>query len=420
MTDKHNFSILYKDPILKIVISIQDISTKGAMDYLYKICILPENIEMYNEHDFCDTIETVEPLQKKFFEYEIEKIGEKTFVNFKSDFAKYVFNNFLVFVAEKSQIPLTPDDKIRIANILGDLSEKQMADFLFVLQKTEKVINYGTALDVFFHGINSPLRIEDNMFIDSKAFKKWFIQNFKVGIKITEKEYTQILQAWLNMAEKSTIAEDPLRNDVVDALQNMLDSCIFYNGFTTEAKERLLVNKNSNIAVVIKEKNELWVTAKLVATLTQIEGKSIKINTIREMFSHIIKNPKGTKKITAIIDGKKKVNVIKFWIFDYEKICEMFPDIEEKELVITMNDMPDREFLVSVSADMGTDDVPTLVAVAEKIFERIKLRKYQYSDIENEITAVLSGQVTEPDKIKEVIGKMIKVIEQNISSDIDY
>jgi hypothetical protein len=389
------------------------------LDYLYKICILPETTEARNANDFCDTVETVEPLQKKFFEYDIDVVGNERFVRFRSDFAKHLFNGFLMDVAKKTQMKVSQDDMARIADVLADLSEKQMADYLYVLQKTERVINYGNALDVFFIGINTPLRIEDNMFIESRAFKKWFIQNFKVGIKITEKEYTQLLQAWLNIAENSTIVEDPLRNDIVDALQNMLDSCIFYDNFTSEAKERLLVNKNSNIAVVNREKNELWITSKIVSTLTQIEGKSIKIQTIREMFSQIVKNAKAVKKITAVIDGKKKSTSIRFWVFDYEKICEMFPDIGEKELVISMNDISDREFVSSINADMITNDAQTLIAIAEKVFDRIKMRGYSYSGMETEISAVLSGHITEPDKIREVIGKMINIINQNMPYDVE-
>ena len=407
-------SVLYKDPNLHVIIDIQDITAKKEKIFRYKICIYPEFGDIKEGNTLCNVIELLKPLDAKDFEYthldtldgdvKIRNEDLDAIIPKGIDQALKIMNISIPW-NERTDLIEKLLDKLKV------LVEKQIIDRIFLLQRTEKVIDYGNALDVHFRGINIPARIEDNDFLDPRDFKKWIIQNFKTPIRLTESEYQQLLANWFAMAEKKIVIEDPLANTVIENFLTILQTSFIYDSWQDEAVERLVVSGHGSYTLIVED-NKLWVHTKIISSLGKTEKTAIKVEKIREILKDLLIQDDAQKLLTLRKDGEVTRKHIRFWVFDWEKIKRYYPNLNEKVLISEERSGID---VASIRAEMNTSDINKLLDIIRSLWDTVQAKQIALSEeLTDDIKWVLDPEkakdLDNDEWLKEIIEKILNAI----------
>ena len=381
-------SVLYKHPSLNIIIKITDITKKNETLFRYKLCIFSEDLK---QEDNCSIIELTSPLSKSDFEYEVYERGQDdVIIKIKNEEIDDVFFKRLRNAIGDFSKKEVADKVIELLEKLKELLEKQVANDVFILSMTEKVKDYGGILDVYFKGINVPKRIEEDDLLDSRGFKKWFIQNFRTRIKITEDEYSSLIQNWFNMAERHYVSEDPLTSFFLENFLSTLNNSYIYNGWTNEAMDRLLNNQGAFTFVVFQGK--LWVPAKVMQSLRKAEKTPIKAEKIRSLFKDFLINDNSVKDVFTVTNDKKVSKSVKFWVFDWEKMKIYYPSLSNKELIEASDEQKQEIDIIDNIKNnyKNTIDIPTLLSYIRILWDKVQEENIQIDkNLEDDIRFVI-------------------------------
>ncbi len=380
-------SILYKHPSLNIIVKIVDITKKNETLFRYKFCIFSNNLK----EDSCSIIEFTSPLSKSDFEYNVIDIDpENVIIKLKNEDVGDVFFKRLRNAIGNYSNRDTANKVIELLEKLKELLEKQVANDVFILNMTEKVKDYGGVLDVYFKEINVPKRIEEDDLLDSRGFKKWFIQNFRMRIKLSDDEYASLIQNWFNMAERHYISEDPLTSFFLENFLATLNNSYIYNGWTNEAMDRLLNNQGAFTFVVFQGK--LWVPAKVMQSLRKAEKTPIKAEKVRAVFKDFLINDNSVKDVFTLTNEKKTSKSVKFWVLDWEKMKIYYPSLANKELIEASEEQENQtdEINEIKKSYRSTIDIPTLLSYIRILWDKIQENGIQIdSNLEGDIRFVI-------------------------------
>lgn len=408
-------SVLYKYVPLNIIVKITDISKKGEKIFRYKFCIYPENITEFTD-EYCEEFEILEPLSKSNFDYKIlYDDPNNPIFKINNEQINDIFSKRLAR-AVPQRSALQSKEALNLVEKIGDLLEKQVATDVYILKMTERVVDYSGTLDVYFKGISVPKRIEDNDFLDSRDFKKWFIQNFKMRIKISDEEYQQLIQNWFDMAEQHSTAEDPLTSFFQENFLTALANSYIYEGWANEAMERLITNSGTFTFIV--DGGKLYVPSRIMNTLRKAEKVQIRAEKVRMLFKDFLVRDDVSKKLMVSIDGKKEMKVVKFWVFNWEKMREYYPSIASKELIKAENE--EINIYQKMLDQAKTTDIFTLLSIIKELKDKIDIDKIAITEeLKGDIEFVLNPEnqkdMDNYEWLQKIIEKMVKEVQQSSS-----
>ena len=225
-----------------------------------------------------------------------------------------------------------------------------------ILASTKKIISYGPAsgLDVYLD-YQSPFRLKDDDFVNPKNFQIWFAATHKKHAEFSSAtDWKSLVDEWMASAEDKTADQDPLVPDVIGMICDKVKGCRVYDGFSEEAVEGLLMKSN----IFFLRNRRLLVTAKSYASILDECGTSTR--KMRQFVSPFLK--KRDSLPLQVKDAEGKRHSIRFWVFDWDALCEHRSDLADKA-IIQVDQQLDQDTAVWDAEDCAVPDATGAVIV---------------------------------------------------------
>ncbi|MEM3192874.1 MAG: hypothetical protein QW292_12490 [Candidatus Parvarchaeota archaeon] len=277
------------------------------------------------------------------------------------------------------------DASAEIANTINEMWRKEIEGSApastEIFLDTVKVVSYGPAsgLDVSIGSENRKFRLHDEDFISPKNFKIWYASEFGKVPEISMEEWKSMVEGWMSIAERRTSMDDDLVPSIWEDFMETLRMNTIYDEFSEELLDNL---RTSNVSEFVLQGNSLYVYNRIYEHLrTKFDLKARKL---REYFLPFLLES-STRNV------HKGQWQCRFWVLDWTKLKERFPEIKEFEAKVVHVEKKEEEYdVVCKICKKGIMLDPTKPSLKDDfISEHIALHGLEEPDTAEEYAAFL-------------------------------